>query len=105
MKTNYELVREAIETKKHILAEYKGYYREICPHAIGTKKGAEKVIGYQFAGASSKGQIQENSPENWRCLFVNELENIELREGEWITAENHSRPNTCIDELDIEVKP
>jgi hypothetical protein len=40
---------------------------------------------------------------NWRCLAVENLSNVELLDGPWQTAENHSRPQNCIDEVELDV--
>lgn len=39
----------------------------------------------------------------WRCLAIDDLADISVLDGEWRTASNHSQPNTCIDEIDLEV--
>jgi hypothetical protein len=40
---------------------------------------------------------------NWRCLTVENLSQVELLDGPWQTAENHSRPQTCIEEVELDV--
>ncbi|GAI22102.1 unnamed protein product, partial [marine sediment metagenome] len=39
----------------------------------------------------------------WRCMSVNGLSGVSLQEGEWHTASNHSQPQTCIDDVDVEI--
>ena len=39
----YELIKDAILNKKQITAVYDGYYREMCPHALGTKNGKQQA--------------------------------------------------------------
>ena len=58
--STYELVKYAILNKKQIIAEYQGHYREMCPHAIGTKNGYQQALFYQFGGSSSKGIVMVN---------------------------------------------
>ena len=41
--------------------------------------------------------------DNWRCLAVENLSDVELLDGPWQTAENHSRPQNCIDEVELDV--
>lgn len=97
---SYGVIRDAIADKKQVVATYGGHEREMCPHAIGTKNGRAQAIFFQFAGGSSKGLPPEGE---WRCLAIEELSDVSLRGGEWHTASNHSQPNTCIDEIDLEV--
>lgn len=98
---NYDLIREAIKNKQQIIADYKGHYRELCPHAIGTKRGREQALFVQFGGSSESGL--RNPDRNWRCIPVSGLINVSIQSGEWYTAPNHSQPQNCIDEIDLEV--
>jgi hypothetical protein len=100
MSDSYELIRCAIAEKKQVVAIYGGYEREMCPHAIGIKNGRAQAIFLQFAGGSRKGVPPEGA---WRCLAIEALSNVSVRDGAWHTASNHSQPNTCIDEVDLEV--
>lgn len=99
----YEILRDAIINKKQIVAEYKGYTREMCPHALGTKNGKQQCLFYQFGGGSSQGPVRPGSDQNWRCIPVDGLEDVEVREGEFFTSGNHSKAQTCIDRIDVEV--
>lgn len=104
MSNNYELVKRAILTKQQILATYKGHYREMCPHTLGASKtGIRQALFYQFAGESSSGLSPAGSANNWRCIPVDELRNVILRDGDWHTAPNHSRAQTCVASIDVEV--
>lgn len=99
----YQVLRKAIVDKQNVSADYKGYHRIMTPHTLGTKDGREKCLLYQFAGDSSKGPITEQTKNNWRCITISKLTNVSARDGEWFTYENHSRPSTCVDVIDIEV--
>ena len=95
---------EAIRNKQQLSVAYKHHPREICPHALGYKKGTLKLIGVQFGGSSeSEGVITPDDPR-WRCMFVDELLDIQVQDGEWHTIDQHSQPNTCIDDYIIEVE-
>ena len=65
----------------------------------------KKALFYQFAGQSSSGLEPDGSPENWRCVFVEQLQNVQITDAEWHTAPNHSRPQTCVDEIVAEYEP
>jgi hypothetical protein len=99
----YAIVRQAIVDKHQIVGMYHGRWREMCPHAIGTKKGVRNALCYQFAGDSEKGLGPPGSLNNWRCIHIDELTEVESRLGEWHTAPNHSRKAPCIDFIDAEV--
>jgi hypothetical protein len=101
----YRLIRQAILDKDAVVATYNDYVREMCPHMIGTKKGRAKSLLYQFAGESSSGLEPDGSPDNWRCLFVDELSSVSVKKlmGRWHTARNYSRLQACVDRIDVEV--
>ena len=102
---SYDLVRRAIVDKKIIRAVYGGLYREMCPHVLGTKHGRHQGLFYQFGGQSSSRPIQpDGSKDNWRCVEISKLSSVEMVEGVWHTAPNHSRPQTCVDVVDVEVQ-
>jgi hypothetical protein len=103
---SYELVRQAILEKKGIAAYYHSQYREMCPHVLGMKRGARHALFYQFGGLSNSRPIQpDGSPENWRCIDVDDLTNVEIMDiEEWHSAPDHSRPQTCVDYVDVVVQ-
>ena len=99
----YDVVRNAIANKHIIVATYQDHVREMCPHVIGRKNGREQALFYQFGGTSSSGPIIPDALKNWRCIPIDGLSNVSSKPGEWCTAANHSRPQTCVDEIDLEV--
>ncbi len=99
---NYDLIRQAIVTKQQIHATYDVYHREMCPHVLGTKNGADQCLFYQFGGQSKSG-LSANPIQNWRCIPIARLTNVKLVSGAWQSASNHSRAQTCVDIIDVEV--
>ena len=99
----YMIIREAILNKHLIVANYDGYERHMCPHVLGVKNGKFQALFYQFGGGSRSGLGPEGSPENWRCITLSKLTNVSSYEGAWHTAPNHSRPQTCVGRIDVEV--
>lgn len=76
----------------------------MCPHALGTKKGREQALFYQFAGSSRTGLEPDGSPNNWRCIPIGELQDLGIVDGEWHTAANYSAVRqSCLDEVRVEV--
>jgi hypothetical protein len=104
MTSNYALVRQAVIRKQQVIATYDNYPREMCPHVLGTKNGRPQALFYQFAGQSKSGLQPDGSPANWRCVPIEKLTNVSIRDGKWHTAANHSRKQTCVDIIDVEVE-
>lgn len=103
MPDTYAVIRDAILNRQQIKATYRGHPRELCPHVIGTKKGRPQALFYQFGGRSSSGLEPDGSARNWRCMFIDELSDVIAQDGDWHSAPNHSRPQTCVDDIDVEV--
>ncbi len=101
--SNYDLIKSAILNKQQIFAIYKGFRREMCPHILGWKGSKQQCLFYQFGGESSSGAIVLGSDKNWRCIPIDTLENITVHDGDWYTARNHNRSQTCVDQIDVEV--
>ena len=99
----YDIIKEAILTKKVIRAIYQGRERVMCPHALGTKGERFRAMFYQFDGYSSSGLAREGSPDNWRCMDLDQLSDASSEPGRWRTGENHSKKQTCVDRVLVEV--
>ena len=101
----YRLVRTAVISKRPIRAIYHGRDRWFCPHRLGRNhEGQIRVLCYQYGGESGSGLQAAGSPANWRCLALEKLSRVELLEGAWQTAPNHSRPQTCVAEGDVDAE-
>jgi hypothetical protein len=103
---SYDLVRQAVLTKKAITAYYHGQYREMCPHVLGSKRGVRHALFYQFGGQSNSRPIQpDGSADNWRCIDIDRLSNVAIMDiARWHTAPDHSRPQTCVDDVEVVVQ-
>ena len=66
--------------------------------------GQRRVLCYQYGGESESGLAPIGSPANWRCIALEKLRAVELLDGSWKTAPNHSRPATCVVEADIDAE-
>jgi hypothetical protein len=98
----YELIAEAIRSKRQVQAQYHGAERVLAPHALGTKHGQPHLLAYQFAGGSQSGLPEGGE---WRCLKLEDLEDITLQPGPWHSAANVFNPQTCLDDVDVAVEP
>jgi hypothetical protein len=102
----YALIRQAILAKDILAVSYRGSVREMCPHVLGKTKGVPYALMYQFAGETKAGLKQDGSPDNWRCLRIEELSHVAVRKanGEWHTASNYSVMQNCVTEIDVQVE-
>jgi hypothetical protein len=105
---NFEIIRAAIRNRQQIRAVYNGRPRLACPHVLGYKHGRAMALFYQFGGDSESGlegpiRSPYGSPENWRCVFVDDLEQVEAVPGQWYSALTQGGRQTCIDQVIEEV--
>jgi hypothetical protein len=101
----YRVVRSAVESRRPMSADYDNRHRRFCPHRLGRNKdGQPRVLCYQYGGESESGLKPPGSPENWRCIALDKLSSVELLDGAWQTAPNHSRPTSCIVEADVDAE-
>lgn len=96
----YGMLRNAIINKRQVTCSYQGHYREMCPHVLGHKDGDAQVLSYQFGGQSRSGLPAGGE---WRCMKVAEIEDVTVQEGDWYTGHTHTQPQTCVDQVDVEV--
>jgi hypothetical protein len=101
----YGLVRTAVVSRRPIRAVYQGRDRWFCPHRLGRNHDRQiRALCYQYGGDSGSGLQAAGSPANWRCISLEKLSRVELLEGLWHTASNHSRPQTCVAEVDVDAE-
>jgi hypothetical protein len=62
------------------------------------------VLCYQYGGESASGLEAAGSPANWRCTVLEKYSRVQLREDDWRTAPNHSRPASCMVDADIDAE-
>lgn len=96
------VLEEALRTRRPVALRYHGQDRVACPHALGLKAGRARVLAYQLAGASTGS----DPAQRWRCLFIDEIEQVTIVNATWATAPNYS-PTTAngIDHLVLAVDP
>jgi hypothetical protein len=101
----YRLVWAAVGNKQPIGALYHGRRRLLCPHRLGrNREGQLRALCYQYGGESDSGLEPAGSSANWRCIALEKLSKVELIEGAWRTAPNHSRPQTCVAVADVDAE-
>jgi hypothetical protein len=87
--SSYNTIRAAMLARQQVIFSYNGYHREMCVHTIGSSGGVEMILGYQFAGGSSKPPTSDD--QRWRCMEVAKVQGLAVREGPWHTSTNHSQ--------------
>lgn len=96
----------AVRQRRPVQVNYHGRWRILCPHALGWKNQKPMLLGYQIGGHTSTGTLHPDPRKRWRCLFVDEIEQV-LADMTipWQTADNYnrSRPFPAIDEISIAV--
>lgn len=100
MSPNYQIMRLAILAQKPVTFDYKGYRRLACPHVLGLKRGLQHALTFQYGGGSSSGLPPGGE---WRCVSVAEVSNLVVIDGPWHTGLSHTRPQTCVDQIDVQV--
>jgi hypothetical protein len=98
----YELFAQAIAERKQIVCSYERLPRELCPHILGHTKGEEVALTYQFGGQSKRGLPPGGE---WRCLSLSKVRNVQLRDGRWHAGSRHTRPQPCVEVVDVDVNP
>jgi predicted DNA-binding transcriptional regulator YafY len=98
----YDLIEQAMTSRKQVLCTYDGYPRELCPVILGHTNGEEVVLAYQFAGQSNSGLPPEGQ---WKCLRLSKVSNVQLRDGPWHAGFSHIRRQPCVQVVDLDVNP
>ena len=105
MEDVYRLIWTAVKHRRPIAAVYDSLPRLFCPQRLGRNKyGQPRVLCYQYGGEGESGLQPVGSPANWRCIAVEKLSGVEVLDGSWRTAPNHSRPASWIVDADIDTE-
>jgi hypothetical protein len=89
----YKQFAQAMAAKKQIVCEYDGYARELCAVILGHTGGQEKALTFQLGGQSKSGMPPNGE---WRCLFLEKVRNLRLRDGPWRGGDRHTQPQGCV---------
>jgi hypothetical protein len=94
--TAWNVLHQAINQRRAVTATYHDRLRVICPHALGWKNGRAKALVYQTAII---GPPPPHDPRGWRSLFVDEIQNPNITDDQWQTANNYTAHTTGIDTI------
>lgn len=95
----YELIREATLARRQVVATYKGHRASCALTCSGTKNGRRQGLFFQFAGGSASALPPGG---DWRCIPVDGLEDVVVRDGPWHTGVSYQHPERCVDAIDVE---
>ena len=76
--------------------------RALCPIILGHTRGQEKALTFQVGGGSRSGLPPGGE---WRCLWLSKVSNAELHDGPWFDGAGHTRPQDCVEIVDLDVNP
>lgn len=99
----WAVLEQALNARRPVRARYHGIERVVCPHALGWKRGRAKVLAYQAGGATGGGPVDRDPRQRWRSMFVDEIDDAQIDDGPWRTADNYSHQSNCIDELEVAI--
>lgn len=101
----YALVQQSIANRQPLAAVYNNRRRLLCPYLLGRNKlGELRALCYQIGGESGGGLRRRGSEENWRCVNVEKLVEVELANEPWFTPPNYSPHQTCIETVEAAVE-
>ena len=97
----YDLFAQAMAARRPIACLYQYHPRAICPVILGHSDDVEMALVWQFAGSGSGGAVLGQ----WKCLTLAEVANAEIVDGPWRTGERHSKAQSCVKDVDLDVNP
>ena len=99
----WAVLLQAIAQRRSVTACYHNEQRLLCPHALGWKNGRAKVLAYQPDHTTSPDRPPAEARQQWRSMYVDEIENPAITDDPWQTADNYTPTCNNIDELEIDV--
>ena len=100
----WPILERALTEKRPVRVSYHGHERVLSPHVLGWKNGRAKVLAYQADGTTSHGALPNNTRQRWRSLFIDEIENPEITDDRWESADNYTPDTNAIDHLELAVR-
>lgn len=97
----WDLIYQAIEQRKTITARYHRSARLLCPHLLGWRNRRAKLLSYQPTATTATAVLDPR--QQWRWMFVDEMEDLAVTDIAWLTATNYSAGIAGIDLIEIAV--
>jgi hypothetical protein len=70
----------------------------------GITKGNFERCAISTRDRVTSGLQAAGSPAHWRYIAVEKLSRVELLDDAWHTAPNHSWPQTCVADVDVDAE-
>ena len=99
----YDLFLDAMRGRQQVVCVYQGHRRELCPILLGRTGLQEFSLTFQFGGDTSRGRVP--APGEWKCLRLNEVRDVIVRDGPWHAGGSHSAVQTCMKMVEYDVNP
>ena len=92
----YCLVWRAVRERQHILFDYNGRPRDVCPIILGrAADGREALKAYQVGGATSQGRLPA-----WRDFYLERIGSRRASPGVWQEGTSHKWAQTFVKFVD-----
>lgn len=99
MDADYSALRRAVLHRRLIRCFYQGHQRELCPFAIGLKKGRAHLLAWQFAGSCNDPLPLDG---DWRCIPIYRMTHVTIYDGDWRVGLTPAPKHICLDLIDVE---
>jgi hypothetical protein len=101
--TAWDALEAALRQRRPVHVSYHATQRLVCPHTLGWNNGRPLLLGYQTGGQTSTGPLPADPRRRWRCLFVDEVDNVVAADDDsaWGTADNYNpaHPFPAVNEI------
>jgi hypothetical protein len=84
MQNTYELVREAIQTRKTVIGLYRGHWVTFCPHVLGWSQDEAYVVAYRLFPDATARKRAAGPPGYWDRIRLAELHWVRAYAGPWL---------------------
>jgi hypothetical protein len=98
----WTVLEQAINQRRTVRAVYHGHDRLLSPHALGWKHGRAKLLAYQTYPTTTQDP-PANPHQQWRSMFIDELQTPTITNDPWQTADNYTPHTTGIDTIALAI--
>lgn len=101
MSRSYEAIREAIQTRRRVVAVYRERWVALCPHILGWARDEAYVLAYRLF-PDGDGDLRSGPPGYWDRLRVGDLSEIRVAPGSWLPGPHVTRPLPGLEFVDVD---
>jgi len=99
----WAVLEQAIAQRRSVSACYHAGQHTVCPHALGWKAGRAKILVCQSEPTTTREAIAVDPRQQWRSMFVDEIEDPVITDDPWHSADNYTPICNNIDEVEIDI--